>query len=104
MGHRSLADAAARSGGARSDSTVIKTPRATGEALLVPLRNQRSQVHRITGDPGKSDDDERVTDGSVVAKKRGNARGAKGTLLFCTSSDNTEGRGGMTTPPISLRT
>jgi hypothetical protein len=59
----SLADAAARSGGARSDSTVIKTPRATGEALLVPLRNQRSQVGRITGDPGKSADGERVTDG-----------------------------------------
>ncbi len=52
--------------------------RATGEALLVPLRNQRSQVGRITGGPGKSADGERVADGFVVATKRGNARGAKG--------------------------
>ena len=37
-----------------------------------------SWVGRRTGDPGKSADDERVTDGSVVAPKRGNARGAKG--------------------------
>jgi len=77
-GRRSLADAAARSGGAWSDSTVTQTHRATGETLLVPLRNQRSQVGRITGGPGKSSDGERVADGSAVAMKRGNARGAKG--------------------------
>src|SRR6266699_269370 len=29
--------------------------------------------------------------------------GSEGTLLFCTSSDDTEGRGGMTTTPISLQ-
>ena len=77
-GRRSLADAAVRSGGAWSDSTVTKTHRATGEALLVRLRNQRRQVGRITGGPGKSADGERVADGSGVATKRGNARGAKG--------------------------
>src|SRR4030095_10863158 len=77
-GRRSLADAAARSGGAWSDSTVRQAHRATGETLLVLLRNQRSQVGRITGGPGKSSDGERVADGFVVATKRGNARGAKG--------------------------
>src|SRR3954470_21562717 len=35
-------------------------------------------VGRITGSTGKSADDERVSDGSIVATKRGNARGAKG--------------------------
>jgi hypothetical protein len=61
-----------------SDSTVTRTCRATGEALLVPPRKRRSLVGRITGAPGKSAEDERVEDGSVVARKRGNARGAKG--------------------------
>src|SRR6516165_669902 len=37
-----------------------------------------SWVGPITGSTGKGADDERVTDGSVVAPKRGNARGAKG--------------------------
>jgi len=67
-----------------SDSTVTRTRRATGEALLVPSRNRRSQVGRITGDPGKSAEDERVEDGSVVATKRGNARGAKGPCCLAT--------------------
>ena len=37
-----------------------------------------SKVGRITGDTGKSAEDERVAVGSVVAWKRSNARGAKG--------------------------
>ena len=61
-----------------SDSTVTRTCRVTGEALLVPVRNHRSKVDRITGQTGKSIEGERVADGSVVATKRGNARGAKG--------------------------
>jgi hypothetical protein len=76
---RSLADAATplRRGG--SDGTVTRTRgAATGEALLVPPRNRRSKVGRITGAPGKSADDERVADGPEVARRRGNARGAKG--------------------------
>ena len=73
---------ALRRGG--SDSTVTRTCRATGEALLVPSRNRRSQVGRITGGPGKSAEDERVEDGSVVATKRGNARGAKGPYCSAT--------------------
>ena len=41
------------------------------------LRNRRSQVGRITGNPGKSAEDETVAAGLAVAVKRGNARGAK---------------------------
>ena len=65
MGCRNLTDTASppRRGG--SDSTVTRTRRATGEALLVPGRNHRSRVDRITGSTGKSVDDERVADGSV---------------------------------------
>lgn len=61
-----------------SDGTVTRTCQATGEALLVPARNCRSKVGRITGDTGKSVEDERVAAGSVVAMKRSNVRGAKG--------------------------
>ena len=64
-GSRKLTDAAPslRRGG--SDSTVARTCRATGEALLAPGRNHRSRVDRITGSTGKSIDGERVADGSV---------------------------------------
>src|SRR5262249_60287211 len=61
-----------------SDSTATRTHPATGEALLVPTGNGGSWVGRITGNTGKSADDERVADGSGVATRRGNARGAKG--------------------------
>src|SRR5207342_1888123 len=57
-------DCSSRRGG--SDSTVTRTCRATGEALLVPARNRRSMVGRITGETGKSAEDERVAAGSVV--------------------------------------
>jgi hypothetical protein len=36
-----------------------------------------AKVDRITGSTGKSIEDERVAVGSVIAMKRGNARGAK---------------------------
>jgi hypothetical protein len=55
-----------------------RTRSATGEALLIPPGNRRSKGGRITGDPGKSTEDERVAEGSAVALKRGNACGAKG--------------------------
>ena len=78
MGSRNLTDTAPslRRGG--SDSTVARTCRATGEALLVPARNRRSRVGRITGETGKSAEGERVAAGSAVAMKRSNVRGAKG--------------------------
>src|ERR1700730_12115217 len=69
-----------------SDSTVTRTCEATGEALLVPPRNRRSKVGRITGETGKSAEDERVAAGSVVATKRSNVRGAKGTCYLTTQS------------------
>jgi hypothetical protein len=54
-----------------------RTRQATGEALLIPPGNRRSKVGRITNN-GKSTEDERVAEGSVVVAKRGNACGAKG--------------------------
>src|SRR5262249_18838243 len=60
-----------------SDSMVTRTRRATGEALLAPSGKRRSQVGRITGDPRKSAEGERVGEGLVVAGKRSNVRGAK---------------------------
>ena len=71
-------DATGRSGGVVSDGTATRTHQATGEALLVPSRKGGSWVGRITGNTGKSADDERVAEGPAVAAKRGNARGAKG--------------------------
>jgi len=59
-------------------STVTRTCRATGEAVLVPPRNRRSKVGHITGTPGKLAEDETVAAGSVVVMKRGNSRGTKG--------------------------
>ena len=56
---------------------MTRARRATGEALLVPPRKRRSQVGRLTGDPEKSAEDERVAEGLVVAPKRSNVRGAK---------------------------
>ena len=77
MARRKPIDATVRSGGVVSDGMVPRTHRATGEALLVPTGNGGSWVGPITGSTGKWADDERVTDGLVVAMKRGNARGAK---------------------------
>ena len=76
-GRRKLIEAAALSGGVIIDGMMIRTCKATGETRLVPTRNCRSRVSRITGSTGKAADDERESDGLVVARKRGNARGAK---------------------------
>jgi hypothetical protein len=65
MGSRNLTETATTPRRGGSDSTVARTRQATGEALLVPVRNQRSKVDRITGTTGKSIEDERVADGSV---------------------------------------
>ena len=71
---------------------VARMCAVTGEALLVPSRNRWSKVGRITGDPGKSTDDERVAEGSVVAMKWSNVRGAKGPC--CQSMFRQHGRQG----------
>src|SRR5712672_3568646 len=76
-----------------SDSTVTRTCQATGEALLVPARNRRSKVGRITGETGKSAKDERVSDGPVVAMKRSNVCGAKWPChLQCLQHRGRQGR------------
>jgi hypothetical protein len=49
-----------------------------GEALSSRMRNHLSKVGRITGETGKSTEGERVADGPVVARKWGNAHGARG--------------------------
>jgi hypothetical protein len=57
---------------------VTRVRCATGETLLVLARNCQSKVGRITGSTGKAVEDERVADGSEVARKRSNVRRAKG--------------------------
>jgi len=50
----------------------------TGEALLIPVRNGWSKVVCITDDLGKSNEDVRVADGSVLVMMQNNVCGAKG--------------------------
>ena len=78
MGWRNLAEALIHSGRGGRGGTVTRKCRATGETVLVPSRNRWSKVGRITGNTGKSIEDETVAAGFVVAMKRSNARGAKG--------------------------
>jgi RNA-directed DNA polymerase len=67
-----------------------------------PIEKSVEQLGRITGSTGKSAEGETVADRPEVVLKRGNARGAKGPC--CTNVfDNTGGKGGMITPPISLQ-
>jgi len=51
---------------------------ATGETVLAPSRNRWRKVGRITGATGKPTEGETEAARFVVAKKRDNARGAKG--------------------------
>jgi hypothetical protein len=81
---------------------VTRTYRGTGEAFLVPGRNRRSKVGRITGNTGKAAEDEKVAAGSVVAMKRSNVRGAKGPChLRCLQ--HKEGKDEMTKASIDLQ-
>ena len=57
---------------------MTRTCTGTGEALLIPVRNDRSKVVCITGIPGKSNEDVRVTDGSVLVMIQSNVCEAKG--------------------------
>ena len=81
---------------------MTRTCQATGEALLVPAGNRRSKVGRITGQTGKSAEDERVAAGSVVATKRRNFRGAKGPCHL-QSLQQREGKDEMTKASIDLQ-
>ena len=78
MTGRNLAETVRHSGGVK----VQHGDRGRVAQLEKPSSSRReiggSKVGRITGDPGKSVEDERVAVGFAVATKRGNARGAKG--------------------------
>src|SRR5262245_60274703 len=52
MARRKPIDATGRSGGVVSDGTAARTHRATGEALLVPLRNRRKLIFEADFQPG----------------------------------------------------
>ena len=85
-----------------SDSTVARTCRATGEALLAPARNRRSRVDRITGATGKSIEGERVAVGPVVATKRVISVEQRGPATWSVS-DHKEGKDEMTKTSIDLQ-
>jgi hypothetical protein len=71
---------------------MTRTYQATGETLLVPFQKWAEQGSRITGDTGKAVEDERESEGSTVAKKRSNFRGAK-RPCWSQGSNKTGGKG-----------
>ena len=71
-------------------STVTRTCRATGETVLVPARNRWSKVDRITGATGKANEDETAAARFAVARKQGNACGAKEPCCITTSNSTRE--------------
>jgi hypothetical protein len=75
--YRRLTDAVRTSGGVKPTAWW----QGYAEQLEKPSSPRReiggSWVGRITGNTGKSADGERVSEGCMVARKRGNARGAK---------------------------
>ena len=77
MGRRRLDDEAYHSGGVSSDGTMTRTRWKLEKPSSSHRETRWSKVGRITGNPGKSAEDERVAEGLVVAMKRSNARGAK---------------------------
>ncbi len=82
---------------------MTRTCQATGEAVLVPGSNVWSKVSRITGTTGKSTEDETVAAGSVVALKRGNARGAKGPCCTQLLRSTKRGRDEPINSSVSLQ-
>ena len=71
-------------------STVTRACRATGETVLVPARNRWSKVDRITGATGKANEDETAAARFAVARKQGNACGAKEPCCTTKSSSTRE--------------
>jgi hypothetical protein len=61
---------------------MTRAYQATGETLLVPFQKWAEAGSRITGNTGKSVEDERESEGSTVAEKRSNVRGAKRPCCF----------------------
>jgi len=71
---------------------AARAHRATGEALIAPVRNHRRKVGLITSDTGKWTEGGRVADGSAVAMKQDNPCGAK-RPYFWQFSNNTGRQG-----------
>lgn len=71
---------------------MTRVHQATGETLLVPFQKWAEAGSRITGNNGKLVEDERVSEGSTVAEKRSNVRGAKRPCCL-QGSDNMGGKG-----------
>ena len=76
MDRRNLTDATRHSGGVMRQHDD-KDMQSNWRSPPRPVAKSAEQRSRITGDTGKSAEDERVSVGLVVAGKRGNARGAK---------------------------
>jgi hypothetical protein len=71
-------DAMFHLGGVAATTWWHRTRTGTGETLLDPDEKSRKQVGSITLTQGNELKVDRVADRSVVAKKQGNACGAKG--------------------------
>jgi len=71
---------------------MARVYQATGETLLVPFQKWAEAGSRITGNTGKSVEDERESEGSTVAEKRSNVRGAKRPCCL-QGSNKTGGKG-----------
>jgi hypothetical protein len=71
---------------------MTRVHQATGETLLVPFQKWAEAGSRITGNTGKSVEDERESEGSTVAEKRSNVRGAKRPCCL-QGSNKTGGKG-----------
>lgn len=80
---------------------MTRTCQATGQTFLVPGRNRRSNVGRITGKRGRRPET-RAGGRSVVAMKRSNVRGAKGPCHL-QRLQHQEGKDKMTKASIDLQ-
>ena len=71
-------------------STVARTCRATGETVLVPRETGGARRSYNRRKPGKSIQGETVAARPIVARRRGNARGAKGPCCTRVSESTRE--------------
>jgi len=77
MGRRKLTEAPDHSGGVEATARWQGYTKQLERPSSSRSRNGRKQGSRITGNTGKSVEGERESEGSTVAEKRSNVRGAK---------------------------
>jgi hypothetical protein len=77
MGRRRLTEAASPSWRGEKRQHDDKDALSNWRSPPRPVAKSAEQGSRITGEPGKSVEGERVTEGLVIAVKRSNVRGAK---------------------------